>query len=170
MKVKRYIFVVFTLTACCAIVDAAEPEVYTLKKCIETGLERNYSIRIIKNEEQISVNNATLGNAGYLPTLDMNGGLSGSVYDYGYNYINGASASEKGINSETVNAGLNFNWTIFDGFGIQADYRKLKELQKMGELNTRIAIEDLAANIAAEYYNLIRQRIRLKNLMSAVKL
>jgi outer membrane protein TolC len=40
----------------------------------------------------------------------------------------------------------------------------------MGELNTRIAIENLTANIAAEYYNLIRQRIRLRNLSSAVRL
>ena len=37
---------------------------YTLKSCLELGLENNYSIRIYKNEEQISKNNATRGNAG----------------------------------------------------------------------------------------------------------
>ena len=50
-------------------------KVFSLKKCIETGLERNYSIRIVKNEQQISENNATLGNAGFLPTADMSGGF-----------------------------------------------------------------------------------------------
>ena len=34
-----------------------------MKRCIETGLEQNYSIRIIRNEQQISDNNATPGNA-----------------------------------------------------------------------------------------------------------
>lgn len=34
-------------------------DVYSLRECIETGLERNYSIRIIRNEQQISDNNAT---------------------------------------------------------------------------------------------------------------
>lgn len=145
-------------------------ERYSLKHCIEIGLEHNYSLRIIQNEETVASNNATLGNAGYLPTLDLSGGFSGSIYDNTYDYKDGTSEKTKGVNSETGNVGLNMNWTIFDGFNIQAEYDKLQELERMGALNTRIAIEDLVANIAAEYYNLIRQRIRLKNLRSAVKL
>lgn len=47
--------------------------------CIQTGLERNYSIRIIRNEQQISDNNATPGNAGYLPTVDLSSGFSGTL-------------------------------------------------------------------------------------------
>ena len=37
---------------------------YTLKQCLEEGLLNNYSLRISRNEEQISKNNATLANAG----------------------------------------------------------------------------------------------------------
>lgn len=160
-----------SISACIACHTASyAQEVYTLDKCIGIGLERNYSIRIIQNEEQISSNNVTLGNAGYLPTVDLSGGFNGTVYNYDYDYTDGTSESVKNINSETANAGINLDWTIFDGFGIQADYSKLKELRQMGTLNTRIAIEDLAANIAAEYYHLVRQRIRLKNLGSAVRL
>ena len=32
---------------------------YTLKQCLEEGLLNNYSLRISRNEEQISKNNAT---------------------------------------------------------------------------------------------------------------
>lgn len=160
-----------SISVCIACHTASHAqEVYTLDKCIGIGLERNYSIRIIQNEEQISSNNVTLGNAGYLPTVDLSGGFNGTVYNYDYDYTDGTSESVKNINSETANAGINLDWTIFDGFGIQADYSKLKELRQMGTLNTRIAIEDLAANIAAEYYHLVRQRIRLRNLGSAVRL
>ena len=166
---KRFFLTVFLSFFYLAIIFA-QGNLYTLKKCIETGLEKNYSIRIIQNQEQISSNNATLGNAGYLPTIDLSGGFSGSLYDYNYNYFNGTSEKVKNVNSETANGGINLNWTIFDGFGIQAEYGKLNELQQMGKLNTRIAIEDLVANISAEYYNLIRQRIRLRNLRSAVRL
>ena len=153
---------------CCTTVCAQE--LYTLEKCLEIGLERNFSIRIVKNEAQISANNATPGNAGYLPTVDLNGGVSGSQYSYNNDYSDGTSSKDKNINNETVNLGINLNWTVFDGFGIQADYSKLKELRQMGELNTRIAIENLTAGISAEYYNLIRQRIRQRNLNSAVLL
>jgi outer membrane protein TolC len=165
---KRYLLAIIALVVSCAAICARET--YSLEKCIGIGLERNYSIRIIQNEERISSNNVTLGNAGYLPSVDLSGGFSGTLYNYNYNYADGTSENVNNVNSETANVGINLNWTIFDGFGIQAEYAKLKELQQMGELNTRIAIEDLVANIAAEYYNLIRQRIRLRNLTSAVRL
>jgi outer membrane protein TolC len=141
-----------------------------LKQCIETGLEYNFSIRIIRNEEQITRNNAIPGNAGYLPSLDLSGGFSGSLYNYNYNYSDGTTGKANSNNSEMANVGINLNWTVFDGFGIQANYARLKELQQMGELNTRISIEDLVANIAGVYYNLIRQKIRLQNLKSSVNL
>ena len=38
-----------------------------LKIASQSGLERNFSILIAKNDETISKNNYTLGNAGFLP-------------------------------------------------------------------------------------------------------
>lgn len=154
----------------CSSAMANGQEVYSLKKCIETGLEKNYSIRIIKNEQQKSKNNATPGNAGYLPTLDLNGGYSGNINNTRSTLTDGTVEKTNGISTETANAGLNLNWTVFDGFGIQATYSKLKELQQMGELNTRMTIEDFVANLTSEYYNLIRQKIRMRNLRSSVDL
>lgn len=145
-------------------------DVYSLRECIETGLERNYSIRIIRNEQQISDNNATPGNAGYLPTVDMSGGFSGSVNNNRNKLMDGTTEKQNGVNSETGNIGLNVNWTVFDGFGIQAEYSRLKELQRMGELNTRMTIEDFVADLSTEYYNRIRQNIRLRNLRSSLEL
>ncbi|WP_446787989.1 TolC family protein, partial [Macellibacteroides fermentans] len=145
-------------------------EVFSLKKCIETGLEKNYAIRIVKNEQQQSANNATPGNAGYLPTLDLTGGYSGVNNNTRSTLTDGTIEKSNGVSTETANAGLSLNWTVFDGFGIQATYTKLKELQLMGELNTRMTIEDFVANLTSEYYNLIRQKIRLKNLRSSVDL
>ena len=154
----------------CSSAMANGQEVYSLKKCIETGLEKNYSIRIIKNEQQKSKNNATPGNAGYLPTLDLNGGYSGNINNTRSTLTDGTVEKSNGISTETANAGLNLNWTVFDGFGIQTTYSKLKELQQMGELNTRMTIEDFVANLTSEYYNLIRQKIRMRNLRSSVDL
>lgn len=153
-----------------AVFSAKAQEVYNLKRCIETGLERNYSIRIIRNEQQISDNNATIGNAGYLPTVDMSGGFSGTVNNNNNRMTDGTTEKSNGITSETANVGLNVNWTVFDGFGIQAEYSRLKELKRMGELNTRMTIEDFVATLSGEYYNLIRQKIRLRNLKSTLDL
>lgn len=160
----------FLLLICIAftVVPAEAQRVFSLDDCIQTGLERNYSIRIIRNEQQISDNNATPGNAGYLPTVDLSSGFSGTLNNN--KLSDGTTEKTNGIHNETADIGLNVNWTVFDGLGIQATYEKLKELQNLGELNTRMTIEDFVADLSSEYYNLIRQKIRLRNLRSTLEL
>ena len=51
--------------------DFPENEPLTLRRCLEIGLERNYDVRIVRNDERISDNNATAANAGMLPTVDL---------------------------------------------------------------------------------------------------
>lgn len=143
----------------------------TLKSCIEQGLQNNYSLRLVRNAEQASKNNATLANAGYLPTLDLSAGYRGNIDNTETKVrATGKTNKENGVFDQTLNAGINLNWTIFDGFNITANYQKLKELERQGETNTRIAIEDLIADITAEYYNYVQQKIRLKNFRYAVSL
>lgn len=165
---KRYfILMILALSASSSLKAQV---VYSLRQCIETGLQQNYSIRIVRNEQQISNNNATRGNAGYLPTVEMNGGFSGNLNNNRNTLTDGTIEKTNGVNSETANLGLNANWTVFDGLGIQAEYSRLKELQRMGELNTRLTLEDFVATLSSEYYNLIRQKIRLQNLRSTLVL
>ena len=146
-------------------------ETYDLKRCLEIGLERNYEIRIVRNEQQMADNNTTIGNAGYLPTLDLSAGYSGTINNTNQHFTDGTPPTESnGVHNQTANAGINLNWMVFDGFQIQAKHNRLKELQRMGELNTRLSIEDFIAGFSAEYYNYVRQKIRLENLRYAVEL
>lgn len=157
--------------ACLTIGIQAQPPVYTLKDCLEQGLLNNYSLRITRNEERVSRNNATLANAGYLPTLDLAAGYSGTLNSTDTkDRASGNTTSQNNAFDQTIDAGLDLNWTIFDGFNISANYQQLKELERQGETNTRMAIEDLVANIAAEYYNYVQQKIRLENFRYAMSL
>ena len=147
-------------------------QVLTLKECLEEGLQNNYSLRIVHNEEQISKNNATLGNAGILPYI----GFLCRIIPGNLDNIEskaratGEITKNNGVYDQTVNVGLNLNWTIFDGFNISTTYKQLKELERQGETNTRIAIEDFIADLTSEYYNFIQQKIRLKNFHYAMSL
>jgi outer membrane protein TolC len=125
----------------------------------------------VRNDEQITHNNATIANAGFLPTLDLSAGYNGSINSTETtSRSTGEKNSENGVFDQTLNAGLSLNWTIFDGLGIQANYKKLKELEQMGETQSRITIENFIAELSAEYYNFVQQNIRLKNLRYAVSL
>ncbi|MDR1121491.1 MAG: TolC family protein [Dysgonamonadaceae bacterium] len=145
-------------------------EIYNLQRCLEIGLERNYDIRIIRNDQQITDNNRSIGNAGYLPTLNLTTGYAGSLYDREQKTSTGERINSTGVQDRSVSADLGLEWTIFDGLKIQTNYKRLRELQQIGALNTRLVIEDFISQLSAEYYNFVQQKIRLKNLQAAVSL
>ncbi len=143
----------------------------TLRKCLEIGLAQNYDVRIVRNEERISDNDATAANAGMLPTVGLSAGYSGTLdNDRTTTPREGGAVSESGVYDQTASVGLAVNWTLFDGFRIRTNYKRLKELQQMGALKTRITIEDFMASLTAEYYNYIQQTLRLQNFRYAVGL
>ncbi|MCD8032645.1 MAG: TolC family protein [Bacteroides sp.] len=142
-----------------------------LQDCLEVGLENNYSLQIVRNLEESAHNDVTWGNAGFLPTLDASASYQGALDNTDYKYReSGETLSQNGVYDQTMNVGLSLNWTLFDGFRILSNYKRLKELEQQGEINTRIAIEDYITNLTAAYYNLVQQKIRLKNLAYAVSL
>ena len=168
---KRILLFFITILSVLAVMQAQPAATYTLKSCLETGLLNNYSLRITHNEEQISRNNATLANAGYLPTIDLTGGYQATMDNTSSKVRStGLTEKENGVFDQTVDLGIDLNWTIFDGFNISTTYQQLKLLREQGETNTRIAMEDFIASLAAEYYNFIQQKIRMKNFLYAVQL
>ena len=162
--------VILSALAAGIFATAAAQEELTLRKCLEVGLENSYDIRIVRNEERISDNNATAANAGMGPTIDFEAGYSGALDNERTTPREGDAWSDNGIYDQTFNAGINLNWTIFDGFRIRTNYKKLKEMQEMGTVRTRITIEDFVASLTAEYYNYVQQTLRLQNFRYAVAL
>lgn len=149
---------------------AAQQNIISLKECLETGLKQNYDILISRNEQRISENNATAANAGMLPTLALSAGYMTSADRTDTTPREGDKVVDAAAFDQTVDVGLSLNWTLFNGMSVRANYNKLRELEQMGELKTRLTIEDFVANLTAEYYNLIQQTLRLKNFRYAVSL
>jgi adhesin transport system outer membrane protein len=106
-------------------------KVYGLKDCISIGLEKNFSILVAKNSETISNNNYTIGNAGYLPSLDLSGRYGGTLNNTQQNLTDGTKTISNGVNNTTTNAGMTLGWTIFNGFSVQTNYKKLDELRQL---------------------------------------
>jgi outer membrane protein TolC len=143
--------------------------VYEVRDCIKIGLEKNYSLLITKNSETIAKNNYTIGNAGFLPTLDLGSKHGGTLNDVRTNLVDTSTISND-VFSTSSNAFLTMGLTIFDGFSVSTTYKKLGELKKIGELNTQMAIENLVTDIISGYFNYIQQVKLLNNLEYAVTL
>lgn len=147
-----------------------EQKEYALRELLEIGLENNYSVKIARGNEQISDNNVTLANAGFLPVVDISGGYSGVVNNTRTTSTGDVVTTDNGVMNQSANVGVDASWYIFDGFRIQTNYKRLQELQMKGELNTRITVEDFVASLSARYYSLIQEKIRLGNMAYAIAL
>ena len=168
LKFKRYAFAAIVLLF--PFLSDAQT-VIDLNEVIRVGLENNYDLKISRNEQQISDNNVTLGNAGFLPSVGLNSGYNVRQSNTDQFPADGSeTVSTRNSVTQTLDAGLNLNWTIFEGFRVQTNYKRLQELKTVGELNTQLDVENFIADISAEYYNYVQQTLRMQNLRQAVNL
>lgn len=167
MKVKH---IIFSLIIISTFYSGSAQVRYTLKDCIGIGLERNFSILIARNNQTISGNNYTIGNAGYLPAITLGSLYNGTVTNFTQNNDPGGKTTVNGSVTNSANASVNLNWTIFSGFNVSTTYKKLNELRQVGELNTQITVENYISSIVSVYYNYIQQVELVNNLKYAVTL
>ena len=146
-------------------------QIMTLKDCLETGIRESYQIRLVNISEEKAANNDSWLYAGGGPTLSATGSYSGNLSSSDATMASdGSTVSTRGVLDHTLNAQLRAEWTVFDGFSIQATRDRMEELHNQGTIQTRVAIEDYIASLTTEYYNLVKQTLHLKNLEYATAL
>mgnify|MGYP002987049113 CR=1 FL=1 len=167
----KHIQILLALMMVAAFPATAPAQNYSLRELLQEGLQNSYSLKIVRNDEQTAANNNTLANAGALPTVSLSAGYSGALDNTKTKERGtGQTTHDRNVLDHTFTAGITADWTLFDGFRIQTNIQRLRELQSQSRIATRVAIEDYIANLTAEYFNLIQQEIRYKNLLSAVQL
>ncbi|TCD12498.1 TolC family protein [Pedobacter frigidisoli] len=152
---KRLNLFIFLL---CLSTSGFAQEKLSLQEAISIALQNNYDIKISKNEIGIAKNNATIGNAGMLPTIDGSYTNGGSIQNTRQTPVTGEDRVIRGAKSTNNSYGADLNWTIFDGFTMFANYDRLKELQKQGEINSRLTILTTVSDVITAYYDVVRQQ------------
>ena len=161
---------ILSAAAALALSIGAQAQIMTLKECLEEGINESYQIKLVNISQEKAANNDSWLYAGGSPTVSATGSYSGSLSSTDYNYTNGSTTSTRNTLDHTLNAQIRADWTVFDGFSIQATRDRLEELHNQGIIQTRVSIEDYIATLTTEYYNLVRQTIHLKNLEYAASL
>lgn len=134
----------------------------TIEDAVSIALKNNYDIRLAQNSSDIAKINNTLGNAGMLPTLQIGG--SGS-YGSANVYQKLASGSENNyapLATTALSAGIELDWTLFDGGKMFVTKSKLSEIQSLGALQFKDKVLQTQFEIVAVYYDLVKQQQQLK--------
>lgn len=150
---------------CVGVVSAQDR--LSVEEAIGIGLENNYNIQIFENQLSVAENNKSLGNAGFLPMLDLTGSQTESVEDSEFNAGDQAQTTT-GARSSTTNASLNLNWTVFDGLGMFKTYNLLETLEEISDAELRLEVERLVREITLSYFDIVRIENQLQVLENTV--
>lgn len=155
MKTRKLLFVLLLLSG--SSTGFAQQKL-SLEEAIGTALKNNYDIKLVNNEIQIAKNNINPGNAGMLPKLTADYSRGGSNQNTVQTQASGTERRTDGARSTNQSYGASLGWTIFDGFQMFANYDRLKELQKLGEVNAKGTVIATVADVINGYYALVRQQ------------
>lgn len=125
----------------------------TLSAAIQKALQQNQAILIANNQVEIANNSATAGNAGLMPTVALQGGLTYSNNNTRQEFANNfGEQTINGAESLGDNLSVQASYTLFDGLGSVYKFRRLKENAAMSEIAARAQIEAQIIQLVNAYY------------------
>ena len=163
---RNYIICIAVLIGC----NLFAQNILSKEKAIQLTLENNYGVKIANNNVELAENNKSVLNSGYLPTLTGNAGATYNRDNLSAEFSSGESTSLDGAESSRYNAGINLNYTLFDGLGRYYDFKRLKEEYNLSELQARETIENTILQLLTVYYDVARRAENLNSLEQTLEI
>lgn len=138
--------------------SAGAQERVRLDECIRRALENNYSLKITRNDEKKASNDVNY--SPFLPSLNGTGSQNQNVYQT-EQVASDLHTDRRNVQDQYA-AGVQLQWTLFDGFAMFADHSRVKEFLQVGELRTKWAVESLIVQVSELYYAVIVEQSKLQ--------
>ncbi|HTN21642.1 MAG TPA: TolC family protein [Pelobium sp.] len=167
MKQKTLIYSL--LLFCLPFGDLSAQEKLDLKEAITIALQNNYNIKLSNNENKIAENDLRYGKTALLPSLTGNLNDVNNIQTSNVDLANGETREANNAKTTNLSYGVSLNWRIFDGFQMFANYDRLQELEKLGDLNAKLTVQTTIADVIEAYYNLASQKKQLAAIQTALE-
>ena len=167
MKNYKILFNSFLLLLLCSVKINAQ-EILTLEDAVKIALENNYEIKIATNNLRIDKTNVASGNAGMLPKVTANITDNNGIQNLSQTRADGTVLTLDNATNNSLNYGVGLDWTLFDGFKMFAKYDQLKQLQKLGESQLKLAILTKIGALSTTYFDLVQQQQQLEALDTTI--
>jgi len=140
----------------------------TLSSLIDQALRQNYQLSITRNDAQLAKNNNTLGNAGYLPQLSVEGGYNVAYNNTRQEFADGSVREGNNAQNTSLTAAAMLNWPVFNGFSVKARHTQLGYLEQLGQVEAKFYIEQTVADVVTSYYQLVYEKRLLEQYTQAM--
>ena len=142
--------------------------VLTKKEAIKIALENNYGIKIAYNNVEVAKNNSSIYNSRFLPTVSASTGTNYSNNNQDITAQSGVVTTVNGAVTNSYNASVNLNYTLFDGLGRKYNYQQLKETYNLSQLQARETIENTYLQLFTVYFQIARLSENTKSIQEAL--
>lgn len=136
-------------------------EFLSLQEAADRALEENYRVQMARNTADIAANNQSLGNAGFLPSLQLNARGNSAVTDTRQTFIGSDPRELNNASSTSANASAEAQWVLFDGFSRFTAHDRLRAEHRRDEYYVDQTEEDVLADVVVAYYDIVRQQQQL---------
>jgi outer membrane protein TolC len=135
---------------------SAQAQTITLEQALTRAMEKNHAVTIAKNTADVAANAAHPGNAGLLPTVNTNAGVTKASNNTDIEFANNIPAvSARGAETLTKTANVQVQYVLRDGLGNVYRLNQLKAQSRQAELQARQAIENTLVQVVGAYLGLV---------------
>ena len=154
---------------CCAGLANGQ-EVLTLNDAVSLALKNNFQIQIARQEAVIDKTNNTLGNAGFLPEVNLNFGRNLNINNTRQEFFSGDVREGNNVNTNNLNANIQLGWTVFDGLRMFVSRERLQQIEELGMLTLQLQIEQTIFQIMNLYYRIEHETDRKETIEKAIEI
>ena len=142
----------------------------TVEQAIRYAVDHNYGVIISRNEIEIGAINNNWANAGAYPTISGTASKTIGSSNVLQKLNSGSDIKRNGSISQNLNAGLNVNWVVFNGFKMLATKKRLEELERNGEYAFKKNLNETIYNVISAYYNIVKLKEQYKATEEQIQL
>ena len=143
-------------------------EILTLEEAVRIALEKNYDIRLARNNVEIEDLNVSWANAGLTPRVDAVLNDNNGIQTTRQTQADGSIRERNNARNSNLNYGAELNWTVFDGFAMFARHDQLQEFRKLSETELQQTVLTKVGEVMRTYFDLIQQKQQLAAYDSAI--
>lgn len=150
------------------VLGKAEAQYLTLDEAISIALKNSLNVEVARNNFEASQLNNNIAIAGGMPTVSATVTDNQSLTNINQRLSNGTTIKRNGNKNNALNAGLDVDYLLFNGYRVRYTRSRLQAIEKQSSYDISLQMQNLVASVMVKYYDIVRQDDYLHTLEQSI--
>ena len=158
----------FCVLGLMGVLGMVNAQYLTLDEAISIALKNSLNVEVARNNFEATQINNHLSFAGGVPLVSASITDNQSFTNLNQRLSNGTTIKRNGNRNNALNAGLDVNYLLFNGYRVRYTKSRLEATEKQSSYDISLQMQNLVASVMVTYYNIVRQNEYLKTLQQSI--